>query len=178
MLGKIYKIIHNQSNIIYVGSTNNTLRQRWQEHKRHFTNEKSRKLSIHEYFERYGIDNFKIILIKEYEVIDRKHLEAYEQLWISKLKAINKQNLLLPKFIRLEEMKKRNKSDEYKIKKNERSKKDYNENKDKYSDKARKYYEKNKDILKTKIKCECGGSYSKTNKSTHFKTAKHLKYNI
>ena len=90
MLGKIYKIIHNQSNICYVGSTCNELRQRWQEHKRHSTNEKVRKLSIYKYFEQYGIENFKIILIKEYEVIDRKHLEAYEQLWISKLKAINK----------------------------------------------------------------------------------------
>ena len=31
--GKVYKIIHKQSNIIYVGSTFNTLRDRWQRHK-------------------------------------------------------------------------------------------------------------------------------------------------
>ena len=33
MIGSIYKIIVNQSNDIYIGSTFNELRHRWQEHK-------------------------------------------------------------------------------------------------------------------------------------------------
>jgi hypothetical protein len=91
--GKIYKIIHNQSNIVYVGSTYNTLRDRWYKHKSNYNNylkEKSGEIAIYPYFKNYGIENFKIILIKEYKVIDRKHLSVYETLWIKKLNTINK----------------------------------------------------------------------------------------
>ena len=98
-IGKIYKIICTQSNICYVGSTFNTLRDRWKNHKERYGQYKknnSRNISIHKYFDIYGIDNFKIILIKEYEVIDRSHLEAIEQLWINKLKSINVQSSFNP----------------------------------------------------------------------------------
>ena len=37
------------------------------------------------------------------------------------------------------------------------------------------YYEKNKDKLKSKIKCECGREYTKTNHSQHIKTSIHKK---
>lgn len=53
-------------------------------------------MSIHEYFDRYGIKHFKIILIKEYIVVDRGHLEAFEQLWINKLNSINVQSSFNP----------------------------------------------------------------------------------
>lgn len=92
MIGRVYKIICTQSNDIYIGSTFNQLRVRWKQHKDRYCQYKSnpsRNLSIHSYFEQHGIENFKIILIKEYEVVDRKHLESKEQLWINKLKCIN-----------------------------------------------------------------------------------------
>lgn len=96
MIGLIYKIIHNQSNWCYVGSTFNELRYRWQDHKLAFLKWKDdrtqNKTSCFDYFLEYGIDNFKIILIKQYEVIDRLHLEVYETLWISKLKSCNRQS--------------------------------------------------------------------------------------
>jgi hypothetical protein len=98
-IGKVYKIIHDQSNICYVGSTFNTLRDRWKNHKERYgqyKNNKSRNMSIHEYFDRYGIEHFKIILIKEYIVVDRGHLEALEQLWINKLNSINVQSSFNP----------------------------------------------------------------------------------
>lgn len=37
------------------------------------------------------------------------------------------------------------------------------------------YYEKNKDILKSKIKCECGREYTKSNHIKHIKTSIHKK---
>jgi hypothetical protein len=36
-----------------------------------------------------GIENFDMQLIKCYNVFDRQHLRAYEQLWINKLNSIN-----------------------------------------------------------------------------------------
>lgn len=173
MIGKIYKIIHNQSDICYVGSTCNELRQRWQEHKRHYAQKKKRQISICKYFDLYGIDNFKIILIKQYEVVDRTHLQAYEQLWINKLNNINRQNLLFPKFIRLENMRKRNKSGIYNDKNNARSRINYQKNKEKFSEKAKNYYQKNKEKLTHKVNCFCGGKYTMINKLQHFKTKRH-----
>lgn len=95
MKGLVYKIVHNQSNICYVGSTLNTLSQRWQQHKQSYNkwlNGKGDCIAIYPHFKEYGIENFKIILIKEYEVMDRRHLETKEQLWISKLKSCNTNN--------------------------------------------------------------------------------------
>ena len=97
--GKVYKIICSLTNDIYIGSTFNTLRDRWMTHKnryRQYQKNPSRNMSIHNYFDKYGIDNFKIILIKEYEVVDRNHLESKEQLWINSLKPINIQSAFNP----------------------------------------------------------------------------------
>jgi len=42
-----------------------------------------------------------------------------------------------------------------------------------------KYYKKNKQQIKDKskviCKCACGGSYTRSNRSNHLKTKKHLK---
>lgn len=93
MRGNIYKIIHKQSNLVYVGSTINELRHRWQHHKFKYNywleGKEVKSISIYKYFKKYGIENFQIILIKQYEVFDKRQLEAYETLWISKLKAVN-----------------------------------------------------------------------------------------
>ena len=93
VIGRIYKIIHNQSDVVYVGSTLNILKQRWQQHKANYKkwlNEETTQLSIYPYFQEHGIENFKLLLIKEYEVCDKAHLKAYEQLWINKLNCFNK----------------------------------------------------------------------------------------
>jgi len=39
-----------------------------------------------------------------------------------------------------------------------------------------RYYITNKDLLLEKTRCECGGSYHRLNRHTHFKTKKHNKY--
>jgi len=57
---------------------------------------KHRCVSIYPYFTKYGIDNFKIMKIKDYECYrenkaDARHLHAFEQLWINKTKGcVNK----------------------------------------------------------------------------------------
>ena len=100
--GTIYRIIClPEPNIQYIGSTFTTLKQRWSKHKEQYflfcNNTHTRNYSIYPYFDEYGIENFKLIKIKEYQVWrehqkDTKHLRVYEQLWISKTKNINKNN--------------------------------------------------------------------------------------
>ena len=84
-IGRVYRITKNDDpRINYVGSTFSQLKVRWSQHK-----QKTNRCVIGEYLNKYGVDNFKIILIKEYLVYaenqkDTKHLRVYEQLWINK----------------------------------------------------------------------------------------------
>jgi hypothetical protein len=92
MIGRVYKIVPAQGNECYVGSTFNELRFRFQNHKNSYKSQKKGKIihsSSFKLFDKYGIDTCKIMLIKEYEVYDKRHLEAYETLWISKLNCVN-----------------------------------------------------------------------------------------
>ena len=77
----------------------------------------------------------------------------------------------------------------------ERQKKYYNENKEDIIRRSKDYYKNHKEELKEvkkeymkeylgnkknevneKLSCECGGRYTKRNKSTHQKTKTHQKY--
>ena len=96
--GTVYRIICiPEPTIQYVGETYDELRYRWQRHKIQYTrylNGNYRTVAIFPYFTQYGIENFKIIKIKDYIVYrenqqDHKHLMAYETLWINKLKCVN-----------------------------------------------------------------------------------------
>lgn len=52
----------------------------------------------------------------------------------------------------------------------------YKKNKEKKKEINKKYNLKKRDELKKQYKCECGGNYTHQQKSTHFKTKKHLRY--
>ena len=62
----------------------------------------------------------------------------------------------------------------------QRSLENYNNNKDDKLKKMKEYQEKHKDEIKAKanekVSCECGGRYTKRNKSTHMKSKKHQEY--
>ena len=92
--GHIYKVICLvDPRFCYIGSTFNRLSKRFEKHRGHFKKwlEGGRKkgISCFPYYEKYGIEAFKIVLIKSYEVCrehikDRKHLDVYETLWINR----------------------------------------------------------------------------------------------
>ena len=164
MIGSIYRIIHLHSNITYIGSTFSEPRKRWQNHKKDFNaylKDKHSEVAIYPYIKDFGIENFKLILIKSYNVVDRKHLLAMEQLWINKLKPINKQCA-------------------FQILVKTRKRQYYTENKEKFKEQYKQYYTANKEKIKKekseKIHCECGSIYSRGDKARHFKTKKHLTF--
>ena len=82
--GRIYKIVCSKSNDVYVGSTFNALRTRMNQHK------KLDILGKYNHVIEHGWSSLKMVLISEYQVVDRKHLLMYETLWINKLNACNK----------------------------------------------------------------------------------------
>ena len=197
-LGHIYKIVCNLDNsFCYIGSTFLSLDKRWQAHKDNYKF-KYGTISIHQYFDKYGIENLKITLIKSYKVVrvdkkDHKHLYAYELLHINKNKK-TAVNLLLPFtpmiYLNVKESKKnyREKNKEKLAKKNkeyrennkekikEKDKKYNKNNKDKIKEYNKKKYENNKDKIKEKFKCECGSEIRKYELSRHLKTKKHIKF--
>jgi hypothetical protein len=188
MIGIIYKIIcKTNDNIIYIGSTTLTIKQRWDRHISDYTG-KNRNVSIYEYFDKYGFDNFEIILIKQYKVIDKVHLKAYEQLYINKYRKIcvNKCNPFRIKYLSNKESNKKYR-EENKEEIKEYSKKYREENKEEIKVKGKKYREENKEEIKEysekyyeenkeKITCECGSIVTKCNLTKHKKTKKHLEY--
>jgi len=93
-IGRIYMIQGNCDHDIYIGSTIDTLRRRMMIHISCYNAKKRRGCSVYDIFDKYGIDNCKITLIKEYEIVDRQHLFSYESLWISKKATVNKRNPL------------------------------------------------------------------------------------
>jgi adenine-specific DNA methylase len=83
--GHIYMIWTPLDNsFCYIGSTFNRLPKRWQGHKYDYKSNYG-NFTIHKYFDKYGIDNFKLDLIKSYDCIrehqkDFKHLHTFETL--------------------------------------------------------------------------------------------------
>ena len=51
-----------------------------------------------------------------------------------------------------------------------------NDNKEHISAQNKRYYEKTTEWKKGKVKCPCGGIYTKCHKSEHFRCAKHREY--
>tara|TARA_R110002110_G_scaffold296360_2_gene510588 strand:+ start:869 stop:1519 length:651 start_codon:yes stop_codon:yes gene_type:complete len=154
-LGHIYKIVCNLDNsFCYIGSTFQKLDKRWKGHKEHYKN-KYGTISIHKYFDKYGIEKFKIELIKSYNVVrvdnkDSKHLHAYETLHINKNKKIAI-NLVLPftpmRYLNQKEWhKKYRENNQEKI--DEKNKKWKENNKEKKLKYDKEYYEKNQEKKK------------------------------
>ena len=165
--GIIYKIICNlDDKIIYIGSTFNSLKQRWGAHKCNYKHKYS-KLGIHEHFDKYGIDNFEIVFIKSYNVVrltrnDHKHLSVYEMLWVKRVK--NACNLISPFNPLWDKRGKKEYHQKYNI-----------EKKTEISQKKKTYYQKNKEkiLIRTKIYSEANKEkISITNKAYYKKNKK------
>lgn len=176
MIGRVYKVIHCESNACYIGSTINDLRFRWQSHKNGYHKwvaGEGRYVSLYNLFEKHGFANFKIIKIKDYEVVDRAHLRVWEQFWINRFKkdCCNENNAIT--WVPLAKLLNKAQSRKYKA-----------ENKEQVSESNRLYYQKNKETYQAKAKeklqiktqCECGGRYSEASKYLHFKSIKHQKF--
>jgi hypothetical protein len=181
MKGTIYRIVSiSHPEIQYVGSTGSTMAQRWYQHKRDFAawkNDPSRRApTIYPYILACGIDDFQILKIKDYEVIDKHHLSTYEQLYVNRIRCVNKNNpwhvstanckWLKQEYQRIQSV---NNRDELAI----YHKEWYQNNKEKYVG----YRQKNKEQIQAKAsqldECVCGKSYSHGHKSRHEKTKFH-----
>ena len=178
---KIYKIVNNVDDKIYIGSTRQPLYKRINQHRVRFRSNYKFQYSSRILFEKYGIENCSIILIEEVDVKNIEEQRRIEREWFEKLKHIAV-NLHLP-HITKEEISQQNKL--YKItnkdKINERLKirRETQDFKDNQNIRDKKYREAHVDELKDKRRktfiCECGRETTNTHKLRHFKSIIHSK---
>ena len=129
--GKIYKLVNDELNLTYYGSTCNELRKRLNDHKK-----KSNKCSSKIMFESGVV---KIYLVEEFPTENKMLLNQRERYYIENNECVNK---VIPGRTRKEYR------DDNKYKINITEKEYYNNNKDKIIEKKKEYYQNNKDKIK------------------------------
>ena len=150
--GKIYKIISNQTNDIYYGSTiEDRLTNRLSGHRKNYRQWLSENFRYMTSFEIVKFEDAKIILVETFPCKTKYELLAREQFYIDNNDCINKQRAL-----RTESRSVYDK--EY-----------YEENKDKIFEYRKQYHQQT-------FKCECGSLVRNYGKTEHFRTKKHLEY--
>lgn len=143
-------------NNVYVGSTSNFYNRKCN-HKHHCNNPNSDKynFNIYKYIrENGGWDNWDVIEIEKIKCNSKLEAIQRERYWYERLNA--KLNTNKP---------------------NRTHKEYYHDNSEKYCKLTQEYYRNHKEQINNrrneKFTCECGGSFTLRNKSTHYKTNAH-----
>lgn len=165
--GKIYKIESDLGDLIYIGSTTKErLSSRLAQHVYVYRNKpkdgvpkkgKSPNYTSTILFDKYGVENCKIILIENYSCKSKDELTAREAHYIQTMQCVNKNSPAKFDWDKYydkhkEELKARSKS--WRINNLEHVKKQSGE----------------------KIECACGSKFRRAELSVHLKTKKHLNF--
>lgn len=154
--GKVYALRSHQTPEIYIGSTTQPLHVRFGEHKRSYKKFKNGKTNYTSSFKLLDYDDCYIELVQKYPCNDRNELNKREGEVIRETYCVNKYVA-------------------------GRSYQEYREeNKQEINNKKKAYYRENKQEInnkqKQKFNCECGGRYTLSHKSNHFKTKIHRNF--
>jgi len=190
--GRIYKLVNDVDDKIYVGSTSLRLSIRKCHHKK--AAKRKPNIRVYKHLNEVGWDHVNIVLIENYECKTKEQLYARERHWIEELKPglnnniptrtmkewyqDNKEQILQQKKEYYANNKEQiaQKEKEYRENNKEKLKQYYANNKEKIAQQTKEYRENNKAKLNQKFQCECGGKYTHKNKPSHMKTNKHKKY--
>jgi hypothetical protein len=203
--GKIYLIeptVEHDESDIYIGSTTEDyLSKRFNNHKcmyKSWLNGKTHNVTVFNLFNKYGVDNCKIILLENVHANTKDELISRESFYIRKLKCTNK---VIPdrsskeyyqtnkdeisnyqkEYYQTNKDELLNKQKEYyEANKNEKLNKQkqyYKTNKDEILNYKKEYYQTNKNkILNQKVVCNiCNCNVIKINIKKHCKSKKHIK---
>lgn len=177
---KIYKICSDFGDDMYVGSTTNQLSKRMATHRsdyRQWKQGKKGKCSSYDIFDKYGVDNCKIILVEECKCNNKNQLRKKEDEYIRNMDCINKNKAFIT-----DEEKKQYKQQYYEDNKHnilEQVKQNYEQNKDNKLQQMKQYYEQNKEKLLEQMKqpkhCDdCNCEIRKSDFKKHERSKKHI----
>jgi hypothetical protein len=187
--GKIYQITDTNFTECYIGSTIQSLAMRMGEHRKHYRKYKTEKyhyVSSFALFDKFGLENCKILLLESFPCNSKEELMAREGYHVRTMKCVNKRvpgrtraERKLEDPDRYREMIKRNNANRGEKGKSWRQK-HYAKNKDQLLAQMKDYREKNKTQLQAKknekFECPCGGRYTRDNKAVHERTGKHQQH--
>ena len=174
---KIYKIISDLTDMIYIGSTKRVyLSDRLGKHNWEYREWLKGRKNYVSSFEIIKLENFKIVLIENFPCNSKDELVQREQYYIDKYKSnlVNKNN----SYITIEDKKEYKRLQQLnrdKDKKQAEHKKYVENNKEKVLENNNKSYHKNKYKYHIKIICDCGREIVKSNLNKHLKSKKHIK---
>ena len=143
---KIYKIVDNTSDLIYIGSTYKTLNSRLKKHEYNFKSFKAGKCSFITSFKILENNDYKIELLKLFPCQNKQELNIAEGIEIKQAKT-NGLNIV-------------NKNISGQTVKESQA----------------QYYKNNRIKINEKLNCVCGGNFSKCNKLRHENSKKHQEY--
>ena len=149
--GKIYKIISNNTDKVYYGSTVSLLCRRKAQHNYDFKNNLN-FLSCREIMDN---EHWDLVLVEDYPCERKEQLLMRERFYIENNDCVNKANPFISKEERKVYIDKYNQDHKEERKKNQHI-----------------YYAKRNE----KITCECGSVISKMHKSRHLKSLKHKEF--
>jgi hypothetical protein len=185
--GIIYKLCCRDATVsdIYIGSTT-SFRARKARHKSccNTSNKSHDLLKYVTIRENGGWDNWCMVEIEKYNAADKRELLTRERHWIEQLKpSMNKE---IPGRTHAEQIKQyaqqyfKQSYQDNPEKHKQRSRKFYQDNAEKHKQRVRQFYQDNAEKIKTqqnqKHDCDCGGRYSQSTRSRHFKSKKHIDY--
>lgn len=179
--GKIYKIVNDIDNEIYVGSTIQQLCNRMALHRKDSTSPKTENRLLYKHINKYGIEFFRIVLIEEYPCKNKQQLEAREEFWRKELHATLNMIACTMGCSKEEYMKQYNQTLRVTGKKKESDKKYREKNKDRLRE-MRKVYDKqyvvkNHAKVNMSLICDtCASIYSKRNFTRHSMTQFHNQF--
>ena len=174
---KIYKIINDVSDDIYIGATCQLLSKRMAEHRKSMKSKRDNHLKIYQKMLEIGVEHFKILLIAETPCENVEQLRAIEGEYIRQLGTLNSQVAGRTSSDYCKEFKERYYPQKFVYKEN---------NRDSINEKNREYYRERKDVIceknrqryneitSEKMTCEvCGTIHNKKNKPLHLRSKKH-----
>ena len=198
--GKIYKIVSDECDAVYYGSTTRTLMARLWRHKSKFNewkNNGGKKCAICKYFDEYGFDNFRIELVEDYPCDNGEQLRMKEQEYLDANECVNEQRAYTsPEDARIQMLKyQQDYYQEHQAQIKEKHRIHHHANKEKISEQKRIYRNQNKEKISErgityrnenkeaiakraaeKVVCECGREVRKDSLARHRRTAFHQEY--
>lgn len=199
--GKIYKLVDNTTDEVYIGSTTQPLYKRKGGHEGQYKYYLKGKTNYVTSFKIVKNGDYRIVLIENYPCLDKSQLHEKERHWIQSIECVNK---VIPNRTDKEYREEnKGKIKEYKkqyyennkesIKQNvahfrnnnkevikQRNKQFREANKESIKQSNAQYREANKDTMKAKralnYKCECSAVITHGEKSRHMKSIKHQNY--
>lgn len=147
--GRIYKIVSDSSDLVYVGSTTTSLAKRMTNHRANFKRYLAGKYHYVTSFKILEQGNCHIILLECVVCENKEQLHAAERRWVEQLDCVNK---TIP-----------GRTDaEY-----------HQDNREHNLERMKERYQANRDRLTEKHDCACGGRFTMQHKAVHLRTKKH-----